>query len=261
MKKAQLANEKVMYDYLNELLSPVTDTVLVQDTEITVVDEQPVSLHSDEIAQPVSDTTSVETVSNSQFTTTEADQDLIAIPSETIQAKHHADTLEEGKQITEPLLASFTNSVKKHPTEAFQALFFKVAGLTMAVPLTQLGGIHNVTERNHLPGKPEWFDGVMVHREDRFNAVNTALWVMPERYQQVQSSLDYQYLILLENSPWGLMCDTLVNTETLQPDDVKWSTQGNKRRWLAGLVKEKKCALIDVNEMIGLLNQGQDCQG
>ena len=261
MKKAQLANEKVMYDYLNELLNPVTDSVLVQDTEITAVPEKTVSHISPDIVPQVSDTAPLTTLSESQFVTSENQQDVTVIPPETVHAKNTVSALDGVKQTTEPLLTSPNSGANERPAEAFQALFFKVAGLTMAVPLTQLGGIHNITERNHLPGKPEWFDGVMVHRDDRFNAVNTALWVMPERYDQVQSELDYQYLILLENSPWGLMCDKLVNTETLQPDDVKWSTQSNKRRWLAGLVKEKKCALIDVNEMIDLLNQGQDCQG
>ena len=41
----------------------------------------------------------------------------------------------------------------------------------------------------------------------------------------------------------------------------KWITDKRKRPWLAGLVKQKKCALIDVNEMVELMNQGLNCQG
>ncbi len=148
------------------------------------------------------------------------------------------------------------------PTEPFQALFFEVAGLTIAVPLTQLGGIHNLTERNNIPGKPEWFDGVMVHRDQRFNVVDTAQWVMPEKYAQaVDAGLSYEYLILLEDSGWGLMCERLVSTQSLSVDEVKWSRGNNKRRWLAGLVKEQKCALINVDEMIELMDKGLNCQG
>ena len=39
------------------------------------------------------------------------------------------------------------------PEEPFQALFFEVAGLVLAVPLQELGGIHNLTEVNSLFGQ------------------------------------------------------------------------------------------------------------
>lgn len=62
----------------------------------------------------------------------------------------------------------------------FQAMFFEVAGLMIAVPLIELGGIHNTDKITPLMGKPEWFKGVMLHRTAKVNVVDTALWVMPE---------------------------------------------------------------------------------
>ena len=56
----------------------------------------------------------------------------------------------------------------------FQALFFEVAGLTLAVPLKALGGIHQLTEVNQLFGKPKWFKGVMLNRDEKLNVVDTA---------------------------------------------------------------------------------------
>lgn len=140
----------------------------------------------------------------------------------------------------------------------FQALFFEVAGLTVAVPLTELGGIHNMGKLNNIVGKPEWFMGVMVYREDKLNIVNTARWVMPEKYDtQLENSIEYQYIIMLDNSPWGLACEKLVNTVTLEQDDVKWREAAGKRPWLAGLIKERMCALLDVSALIDLLERGQ----
>lgn len=43
----------------------------------------------------------------------------------------------------------------------FQALFFVVSGVTFAVPLTELGGIHQLAKINTLFGKPDRFAGVM----------------------------------------------------------------------------------------------------
>lgn len=139
----------------------------------------------------------------------------------------------------------------------FQALFFTVAGLTLAVPLTELGGIHNMTKLSSLFGKPNWFLGVMMHREQKLNVVDSARWVMPEKYdEELEASLDYQYVIMMGESPWGMACETLVNTVTLTQDDVKWRESKGKRPWLAGLVKEKMCALLDVEELIKLLDKG-----
>jgi purine-binding chemotaxis protein CheW len=144
---------------------------------------------------------------------------------------------------------------------SFQALFFKVAGLTVAVPLTELGGIHNISKINTLIGKPSWFKGVMVYREATLNVVDTARWVMPEKLtEELESQLNYEYLIVLKDSAWGLACEQLVNTVTLSQDDVKWREQSGKRPWLAGLIKEKMCALLDVDSLIELLDQGLGSQ-
>ena len=139
----------------------------------------------------------------------------------------------------------------------FQALFFEVAGLILAVPLTTLGGIHQIDKIAPLFGKPDWFMGVMLHRESKLSVVDSAKWVMPEKYtEELAESLNYRYMIMLGDSEWGLASEKLVNTVNLTKDDVKWRGSTGKRPWLAGMVKEKMCALIDVEELISMLNKG-----
>ncbi|MCP4988830.1 MAG: chemotaxis protein CheW [Colwellia sp.] len=141
----------------------------------------------------------------------------------------------------------------------FQAMFFEVAGLTIAVPLIELGGIHKVDKTNSLMGKPDWFKGVMLHRDEKINVVDTALWVMPEKCDEtLKNSLNYQYIIMLSGSSWGLMAEHLVDTVVLSQDEVKWLEPSNRRPWLAGLVKEKMCALLNVSALIQLLNEGNN---
>ena len=144
----------------------------------------------------------------------------------------------------------------------FQALFFSVAGLNLAVPLKSLGGIHQWKEPNTIFGKPEWYLGIMTNREEKLNVVDTALWVMPEKYTpEMAENIDYKYLIMLGESHWGLACENLVTTETLSPDDIQWrkSSQG-KRPWLAGVVREKMCAILDVDALTQMLDQGLNSQ-
>lgn len=141
----------------------------------------------------------------------------------------------------------------------FQAMFFDVAGLIIAVPLIELGGIHKVGKTTSLMGKPSWFKGVMLHRDEKINVVDTALWVMPEKCdEKLKDSLNYQYIIMLNDSPWGLMAEHLIDTVVLSQDEVKWLDSSNKRPWLAGLVKKKMCALLDVSALIQLLDKGSD---
>ncbi|WP_299270824.1 chemotaxis protein CheW [uncultured Psychrosphaera sp.] len=143
------------------------------------------------------------------------------------------------------------------PDKPFQALFFEVAGLVLAVPLKELGGIHNLTEINSLFGKPKWFKGVMLNREQKLNVVDSALWVMPEKFDtEKASSIDYKYLITLGDSNWGLTAERLVETEMVHPDSVKWRNGQGKRPWLLGTIKEKMCALLHVSDLIAMLEQG-----
>ena len=141
--------------------------------------------------------------------------------------------------------------------EPFQALFFEVAGLVLAVPLKELGGIHNLTDVSSLFGKPDWFLGVMVNRDKKINVVESAKWVMPEKYtKELQSELNYKYLIMLGESAWGFAAEKLITTEYVRPEDVKWRTKAGKRPWLLGTIKEKMCALLHVDDLIAMLEKG-----
>ena len=141
----------------------------------------------------------------------------------------------------------------------FQVLFFELSGLTFAVPLTDLGGIHHLNDSiNSLIGKPPWFSGVMTHNESLFNIVDTAKWINTGESAQ---TLTYSHYILLGTTQWGLSCEKLLGTETLNRSQINWREQQGKRPWLAGMVKEKMCALIHAEELVKLLNSGMNIHG
>ncbi|MGX5913411.1 chemotaxis protein CheW [Aliidiomarina sp. Khilg15.8] len=154
------------------------------------------------------------------------------------------------------------NGMQDYQESDFQALFFTVAGLKLAVPLKSLGGIHEWKEPNTIFGKPDWYLGIMTNREEKLNVVDTAQWVMPEKYNATMAEgIEYRYLIMLNESRWGLACESLVTTEALSPDDVQWRRANNgKRPWLAGVVRDKMCAILDVDAMVAMLDQGLNSQ-
>ncbi|MCQ1058326.1 chemotaxis protein CheW [Photobacterium sp. ZSDE20] len=140
----------------------------------------------------------------------------------------------------------------------FQALFFEVNGVTFAVPLTELGGIHQLGDMNSLLGRPVWYLGLMSSRDHQLNVVDTACWAMPDKLEGEEYREQYKYVVVLGESSWGLACNALLGTETLSQHSVRWREKAGKRPWLAGMVKEKMCALIHVSELISMLKAGLD---
>lgn len=160
------------------------------------------------------------------------------------------------KKITPKILDEWKNIEVE---DQFQVLFFELNHVTFAVPLMDLGGIHHLDETlNFLMGKPAWFSGVMNHHDRLYNIVDTALWL---QLGEKAEDNKYSHYVLLGTTAWGLSCENLLGTENLSKDQVRWRENKGARPWLAGMVKKKMCALIHVEELVKLLNQGMDIRG
>ncbi|NNN98861.1 chemotaxis protein CheW [Vibrio sp. B1-2] len=143
-------------------------------------------------------------------------------------------------------------------TRDFQVLYFEVNGVTFAVSLDELGGIHRMATLNHLIGRPAWYLGLQTNKDNQLDVVDTAKWVMAEKLHDDSYKEGYQYIVMLGDSMWGLASTQLMGTELLSSEKVRWREQAGKRPWLAGMVKEKMCALIHVEALIAMLNAGLD---
>ncbi|MCP4274029.1 MAG: chemotaxis protein CheW [Gammaproteobacteria bacterium] len=141
--------------------------------------------------------------------------------------------------------------------QPFQTLLFDVAGLTLAVPLVKLGGIFKIEQKpTSLFGKPDWFIGLMPGHDGNINVIDTARWVMPEKYQQAQEAgLEYEFLILLADSNWGLACSSVHNALSVSPENMRWRPKKGKRPWLDGMIIDEMCALLNVDTLIHLLDE------
>lgn len=248
-ENSTVSQDEVMQDYLDSLLKEPAPVDPVSQTTARLLERASEQL-ADEASTSQQEQVVVEAIADD-----EAAADIAAPVIEPAPEDEPAEL----QIVSDPATSAL--ALKDQLEETFQALFFEVAGLTLAVPLITLGGIHNLDKVGPLFGKPAWFKGVMLHREQKINVVDTAMWVMPEKYDQnLSETLDYQYLIMLGDSPWGLASDKLVNTVTLSKDEVKWRESNSKRPWLAGMVKERMCALVDVNQLILMLNNGLGSQ-
>lgn len=145
--------------------------------------------------------------------------------------------------------------------ERFEVLLFSVAGLTLAVPLIALGQIQPLTEDlTPLFGQADWFMGLQPSPSGEIRTVNTALFVMPERYDPAFEK-SAQYVVSLSGVPWGLAVDSVNQPIVLEADDVKWRSERSKRPWLAGTVKGHMCALLDIPQMAQMLLDADHSKG
>lgn len=140
--------------------------------------------------------------------------------------------------------------------QPFEALLFDVGGLTLAVPLILLGTIHTLeAEITPLFGQPDWFLGIMPTTSGNLKVLDTARWVMPERYSPaLQDNL--RFVISVQGYDWGLAVHDVSKSVKLRPDQVKWRSQAGKRPWLAGTVIDHMCALVDVAALASLIGVG-----
>jgi purine-binding chemotaxis protein CheW len=142
-------------------------------------------------------------------------------------------------------------------SEAFECLLFDVAGLTLAVPLVCLGTIYPLANQELTPlfGQPNWFLGLLPSQSGNLKVLDTARWVMPERYREdFQEGL--QYVISVQGYEWGLAVHQVSRSLRLDPDQIKWRSQRGQRPWLAGTVIEHMCALLDVAALAELIASG-----
>ena len=141
--------------------------------------------------------------------------------------------------------------------EPFECLLFDVAGLTLAVPLVCLGSIYPLSGQELTPlfGQPDWFLGILPCQAGNLKVLDTARWVMPDRYRDdFRDGL--QYVISVEGYEWGLAVHQVSRSIRLDPAEVKWRSHRTQRPWLAGTVIEHMCALLDVAALAELIASG-----
>lgn len=143
----------------------------------------------------------------------------------------------------------------------FQAMLFKVAGLSLAVPLVELNGVVEWTgDVTEMPGHAPFYMGLMTHLDKSIPVIDTARLVLPaEKLDQLAGDdprARVKRVVLIDEHRWGLACDEVNEVITLQPDQVRWRTSRTKRAWLAGTVVDHMCALVDGAAFSAMLKDG-----
>lgn len=234
--------QQTIQSYLDALLQEASSELLLAETVDTPAVEAP-STAATPLAEPV---------------VPEGEHSRVA---ERIVERRRAPAPQvlEPELETEPALAPMEVAQAQPAWRAqeFEALLFDLAGLTLAVPLVSLGTIHALeSEITPLFGQPDWFLGILPTAGGNLKVLDTARWVMPERYTDaLQEGL--RFVISVQGHDWGLAVHDVSRSIKLKPDQVKWRSQQGKRPWLAGTVIDHMCALVDVSALAGMIATGQ----
>jgi len=133
----------------------------------------------------------------------------------------------------------------------FQTLLFQAQGVRFAAPLIRLHGVVPWSEEiSDLPDTPDWFVGSFPYRGQNVRVVDTATLVMQGQKIDVESRPEY--IVVLNNGRWGMTCNGLREVLTVAPESVQWRADLATRPWLAGTLREKLCALLDVDTLAAM---------
>lgn len=147
--------------------------------------------------------------------------------------------------------------------QPFQIMLFKVAGLTLAVPLETLSGVVEWPARlSEMPGHADFYLGILQHLGNKVPVVDTArLTFPPDRLAELESRAPAERcrrIVLINGGRWGLACDAVEEVITLTPEQVRWRSGRTRRRWLLGTVIEHMCALLDTDAFAEKLASGSE---
>ena len=158
----------------------------------------------------------------------------------------------------EPLRAKEirTSPPAGRPRGRFQALFFEIAGLRLAVALTDL---HSVVPRGDvtitlMPDQPAWCLGLMRYRQRNVRVVDTAAMVLPAGGRERSEIPPPSRILVVGDGGWALACHGIGEVVRLEEHEVKWRSPAGKRPWLAGTVIGHLCALVDTGAFTSMLD-------
>jgi purine-binding chemotaxis protein CheW len=240
----QFVPEQTIQSYLDALLQDAAAELAVTGQTVASAPPEPVAR-----VVPV-----VTPTASAQVPAAEASLSALSADWESVPAERSAAIAAEPSAVVEQAGALPASQAWRE--QPFEALLFEVGGLKLAVPLVSLGTIHALeTDITPLFGQPDWFLGILPSASGNLKVLDTARWVMPERYTpDLKDNL--KFVISVQGHDWGMAVHGVSQSIRLMPEQVKWRSQQGKRPWLAGTVIEHMCALLDVSSLAALLVRG-----
>lgn len=256
--RPQLALQSYLDGLLQEAAVDFADSITLDEFEAAVLEEQVRDARAMPLMQQVAAAKPLAELAPRPLVLPTFEMPVPAIEPQ--QYMNEAAVVVEPVRLTPQVLVVPEPVLQGRPEWAqgpFECLLFEVAGLTLAVPLVCLGSIYPLEGQELTPlfGQPDWFLGILPCPAGNLKVLDTARWVMPDRYHD-DFRKGLQYVISIQDYEWGLAVHQVSRSIRLDPSEVKWRTQRTQRPWLAGTVIEHMCALLDIASLAELIASG-----
>lgn len=168
----------------------------------------------------------------------------------------------------EAALADYIGDLLAQPDAAERQRFPSddVAAPEFECRLIGAGGVTLAVRRQDVTAVHPWPDDYAADTESdgciaghgtcdgrRVALIDTARVILPANQHAALAALpDRGCEVLLIGDGWGLVSEITGKPLTLKPDAVRWRGESGRRPWLAGVVAEPQCALIDMAGLVGL---------
>lgn len=130
----------------------------------------------------------------------------------------------------------------------FQAMVFKVFNLSLAIPVTELGGVIEWQPEKGNEGMLKI--GEKEHNQQQLTIIDLAsLITTPDWQERLNLQVPEERIsrvILINDGKLGLACDSVHEVLTLQPERIRWRSTKTRRQWLAGTILDDLIVVLDV---------------
>ena len=247
--------QQAIADYLEALLDDVSEETVVEPVVI-LKEAQPKTLGLEQLIESIPETMP-ETVDEVRVDIEVVEPETVIV--EAVEEPVIEAVVETAIEVSEQALVASEAIVPEWGAEPFQCLLFKVAGLTLAVPLIKLKSVMPWTEKIvETPNQTEWYLGLVQNHGTNVKVIDTALMVLPENRRALLSETledRFSHILLVNDGQWGLACESIGDVIWLSADKVKWRKGKIKRPWLAGTALDYLCALMDTDAFAIMLNE------
>jgi purine-binding chemotaxis protein CheW len=102
-----------------------------------------------------------------------------------------------------------------------------------------------------LPGRPAWQRGLVRYRGDSVLVADLGLLLGIKAGCEAP-----RYLLIIGDGRCAFECDSIEDAVPVVSRDVHWGRRTEGRAWLAGLLADRMCALLDADAIAGKIRHG-----
>lgn len=153
-------------------------------------------------------------------------------------------TEQEAEQASEPEPEPVARTLRPEWAQGdLKILLFRIGDQRMGVPLVCLNSIAKLDQLGRpmaLPAQPAWHRGVLDYRGSKL-----VLADLVEFLKFRSSEPDPEFLLVIGNDGYGLVCDAIEEPVSVPADELNWRDPRDSRHWMLGMMPQQMCVLID----------------